>query len=178
MQHAGKYSIRWTYIVLDDTTCKAKCWTCWYAIPWQDSTRTAAVSVFFYYKSSVCVPGFVPLVTLPWEISVVIICAIIENLLNNLFLSQIVTAWPLYILPSLYAHHVCIPDRPHSLVVRGSARIRSAGQTWVRSPTASQQRYNKRPRGLDALLGHLLVKRIPVTFQLSSTKIPEYLSQK
>ncbi len=36
----------------------------------------------------------------------------------------------------------------------------------------------KRPRGLDALLGHLLVKRIPVTFQLSSTKIPEYLSQK
>ncbi len=37
---------------------------------------------------------------------------------------------------------------------------------------------NKRPRGLDALLGHLLVKRIPVLFQHSSTKIPEYLSQK
>ncbi len=37
---------------------------------------------------------------------------------------------------------------------------------------------NKRPRGLDALLGHLLVERIPVMFQLSSTKIPEYLSQK
>ena len=37
---------------------------------------------------------------------------------------------------------------------------------------------NKRPRGLDALLGHLLVKRIPVTYKLSSTKIPEYLSQK
>ncbi len=36
---------------------------------------------------------------------------------------------------------------------------------------------NKRPRGLDALLGHLLVKRIPVTFQLINTKIPEYLSQ-
>ncbi len=36
---------------------------------------------------------------------------------------------------------------------------------------------NKRPRGLDALLGHLLIKRIPVMFQLSSTKIPEYLSQ-
>ncbi len=37
---------------------------------------------------------------------------------------------------------------------------------------------NKRPRGLDALLGHLLVKRIPVMFQLSSAKIPGYLSQK
>ncbi len=37
---------------------------------------------------------------------------------------------------------------------------------------------NKRPRGLDALLGHLLVKRIQVMFRLSSTKIPEYLSQK
>ena len=37
---------------------------------------------------------------------------------------------------------------------------------------------NKRPRGLDTLLGRLLVKRIPVTFQLSSTKILEYLSQK
>ncbi len=37
---------------------------------------------------------------------------------------------------------------------------------------------NKRPRGLDALLGHLLVKIIPVMFQLSSTKIPEYESQK
>ncbi len=36
----------------------------------------------------------------------------------------------------------------------------------------------KRPRGLDDLLGHLLVKRMPVTFQLSNTKIPEYLSQK
>ncbi len=34
-----------------------------------------------------------------------------------------------------------------------------------------QQNYNhssnKRPRGLDALLGHLLVKRTPVTFQLA-----------
>ncbi len=37
---------------------------------------------------------------------------------------------------------------------------------------------DKRPRGIDTLLGHLLVKRIPVTFHLSSTKIPEYLSQK
>ncbi len=37
---------------------------------------------------------------------------------------------------------------------------------------------NKRPRGLDPLLGHLLIKRIPVMFQLSSTKIPENLSQK
>ncbi len=36
---------------------------------------------------------------------------------------------------------------------------------------------NKRPRGLDALLGHLLVKIIPVTYQLSSTKIHKYLSQ-
>ncbi len=34
---------------------------------------------------------------------------------------------------------------------------------------------NKRPRGLDALLGHFLVKRIPVTYQLSSTNIPKYL---
>ncbi len=42
----------------------------------------------------------------------------------------------------------------------------------------SLHRTDKRPRGLDALLGHLLVKRIPVTFQLCSTKIPEYLSQK
>ena len=39
-------------------------------------------------------------------------------------------------------------------------------------------KFNKRPRGLCALLGHLLVKRIPVTYQLSSTKIPEYLTQK
>ena len=37
---------------------------------------------------------------------------------------------------------------------------------------------NKRPRGLDALLGHLLYKRIPVRCKLSSTKIPEYLDQK
>ena len=37
---------------------------------------------------------------------------------------------------------------------------------------------NKRPRGLDHLLGHLLVKIIPVTYQLSGTKIPNYLSQK
>ncbi len=36
----------------------------------------------------------------------------------------------------------------------------------------------KRPRGLDALLGHLLVKRIPVTYQLSSTKSPEYFHGK
>ncbi len=41
----------------------------------------------------------------------------------------------------------------------------------------NKNRY-KRPRGFDALLGHLLGKTIPVTFQLSSTKIPEYLSQK
>ena len=44
--------------------------------------------------------------------------------------------------------------------------------------SCSEAKLNKRPRGLDTLLGHLLVKRIPVTFQLSSTKIPEYLSQK
>ena len=37
---------------------------------------------------------------------------------------------------------------------------------------------NKRPRGLDALLGHLLVKRIPAMYKLSSTKMPEYFSQK
>ena len=37
---------------------------------------------------------------------------------------------------------------------------------------------NKRPRGLDTLLGHLLVKRIPVMYKLSTTKIPEYLTQK
>ncbi len=43
---------------------------------------------------------------------------------------------------------------------------------------AREENIYKRPRGLDALLGHLLVKRIPVTFQLTSTKIPEYLSQK
>ena len=36
---------------------------------------------------------------------------------------------------------------------------------------------NKRPRGLDALLGHLLVKKIPEMYKLSTTKIPEYLSQ-
>ncbi len=36
----------------------------------------------------------------------------------------------------------------------------------------------KRPRGLGALLGHLLVKRIPVMYKLGSTKIPECLSQK
>ena len=33
--------------------------------------------------------------------------------------------------------------------------------------------FNKRPRGLDALLGHLIVKRIPVMNKLSSTKLPE-----
>ncbi len=33
------------------------------------------------------------------------------------------------------------------------------------------------PRDLDVLLGHLLIKRIPVMYKLSSTKIPEYLSQ-
>ncbi len=36
---------------------------------------------------------------------------------------------------------------------------------------------NKRPRGLDTLLGHMLVKRVPIMYKLSSTKIPEYLSQ-
>ncbi len=44
--------------------------------------------------------------------------------------------------------------------------------------TNVHKRFNKRPRGLDALLGHLLIKRMPVIFQLSSTKIREYLSQK
>ena len=28
------------------------------------------------------------------------------------------------------------------------------------------------------LLGHLLIKRIPVMYKLSSTKVPEYLSHK
>ncbi len=37
---------------------------------------------------------------------------------------------------------------------------------------------NKRPRGLDALLGHLLVKTTPVTYQPSSTKIPKYFHGK
>ncbi len=37
---------------------------------------------------------------------------------------------------------------------------------------------NKRPRGLDALLGHLLVKRIPVMYKFSSTKFPAYLNSK
>ena len=36
---------------------------------------------------------------------------------------------------------------------------------------------NKRPGRLDALLGHLLDKRIPVRYKLSSTKIAENLSQ-
>ncbi len=40
-----------------------------------------------------------------------------------------------------------------------------------------ENNYNKRPRGLDGLLGLLLVKRIPAMHKLSSTKIPEYLSQ-
>ncbi len=35
---------------------------------------------------------------------------------------------------------------------------------------------NKRPRGLDALLGHLLDKIIAVRNKLSSTKIPDNLS--
>ncbi len=35
----------------------------------------------------------------------------------------------------------------------------------------------KKPRGPDDLLGHLLVKRIPVIYKLSSTKLPENLSQ-
>ncbi len=37
---------------------------------------------------------------------------------------------------------------------------------------------DKRPRGLDILVGYLPVKLIPVMYKLSSTKIPEYLSQK
>ncbi len=37
---------------------------------------------------------------------------------------------------------------------------------------------NKGSRDLAILLGHLLVKRMPVMYKLSSTKIPEYLSQK
>ncbi len=32
--------------------------------------------------------------------------------------------------------------------------------------------YDKRPRGLDTLFGHLLIKRIPVMYKLSSTKDP------
>ena len=40
------------------------------------------------------------------------------------------------------------------------------------------EKINKRPMGLYALLGHLLVKRMPVMFKLSSTKISEYLTQK
>ncbi len=35
----------------------------------------------------------------------------------------------------------------------------------------------ERPRGLDVLLGHLLVKRIPEIYKLSTTKISQYLSQ-
>ncbi len=49
---------------------------------------------------------------------------------------------------------------------------------YVNEHEKSCIKINKRPRGLDALLGHLLVKIIPVTYQLSSTKIPKYLSQK
>ena len=41
-----------------------------------------------------------------------------------------------------------------------------------------KKKNNKRPSGLEALLGHLLANRIPVTYQFSSIKIPEYLSQK
>ena len=37
---------------------------------------------------------------------------------------------------------------------------------------------NKMHRVLDALLGHLLDKIIPVRYKLSSTKLPEYLSHK
>ncbi len=37
---------------------------------------------------------------------------------------------------------------------------------------------NERPMGLDALLGHLLDKRIQVRYKLSSKKISEHLSQK
>ncbi len=48
----------------------------------------------------------------------------------------------------------------------------------VRKSTDLTKMINKRPRGLDDLLGHLLIKRKPVMFQLSSTKVPEYLSQK
>ncbi len=37
---------------------------------------------------------------------------------------------------------------------------------------------NKRPNGINALLGHLLIKRIPVMYKLGNTRIPEYLSEK
>ncbi len=37
--------------------------------------------------------------------------------------------------------------------------------------------FDKKPRGLYALLGHLLDKRIMVRYKLSSTLIPECLSE-
>ena len=37
---------------------------------------------------------------------------------------------------------------------------------------------NKRRSGLDIVLSYLLDKRIPVSYKLCSTKIPEYVSQK
>ncbi len=39
-------------------------------------------------------------------------------------------------------------------------------------------KFNKRPRAMTlCLITHMLVKRIPVMYKLSSTNIPEYLSQ-
>ncbi len=39
-------------------------------------------------------------------------------------------------------------------------------------------KWNKRPRGLNDLLDHLLVKRMPVMHKLSSAKIPEEFNSK
>ncbi len=56
----------------------------------------------------------------------------------------------------------------HAYIYRAGKQIRTA-------VVISEK---KRPRGLYDLLGNLLVKRMPVMYTLSSTKIPEYLTQR
>ena len=64
----------------------------------------------------------------------------------------------------LYRH---IDDAKRWLYVWDELRCLTIYQGW----------YNKRTRCLHTLVGHLLVKRMPVLYNLSSTKIPEYLSE-
>ena len=69
----------------------------------------------------------------------------------------------------VYRHFCFFP--PHLLALRWPIHgDEKSGLGWYIT--------EQEPRGLDDLLGQLLVKRIPVTFQLSNTKNPEYLSQK
>ena len=71
-------------------------------------------------------------------------------------------------------HISCMRDRTLGIISHKVAwgysihLFESRTKNWKHTLTVEQE----------ALLGHLLVKKIPVTYKLSSIKIPEYLSQK